>query len=231
MLDPEAPKEMAKATGEVAKFGTTALEFLSRISGATLEQLGGLAADQLAFWRARRRLRMQAVLEDAQAELAGRHVEATLIPDKVVIPLLEAASLEDEPDLAARWVMLLANAADRSTAATVSLRIVRILGELTADEIRVLELNYSMGLAKHSSTVYFGEEKSLFPEDVVQLMREHLAELGLAQTVVRGGGPVGGRVTLGPHITFTRTAEAFMTACHRPPTYRNPAASEDPKGR
>ena len=141
-MDPEAPREIAKATGEVAKLGTKVLEFFEKLLGAPAQQVGGLVADEIAFLRAKRHLTMRRVLEEAQRQLEERGQTPQAVPSKTLVPLLVESSLEDDQEMIARWASLLANAADPAAASTVQPQFVRFLAELDPREVKVLEANY-----------------------------------------------------------------------------------------
>jgi hypothetical protein len=80
---------------------------------------------------------------EAEKRLRARGIEVTRpVPPKVAIPLIEAAAIEDEPDLMALWAELLANAMDPDRP-KVPRRLVSILEELTADDAAALAKLFS----------------------------------------------------------------------------------------
>ena len=122
------------------KFGGPASElvkdFLSRILSPTGDALGSALAHPIAEWQKRRVERGKKLLEDAAAALQKANQEPQAVPARVLMPLLERGSLEDDDELRERWVALLANAAadpDGIIPAFVSM-----LAELSPQEARLL---------------------------------------------------------------------------------------------
>ena len=71
---------------------------------------------------------------------AGR--DAAAVPGRVLLPLLEAASLEDDQQLRRMWSTLLANAADSTRPGDMLPSFVSILSELSPVEALILENLY-----------------------------------------------------------------------------------------
>jgi hypothetical protein len=81
------------------------------------------------------------MLEKAQAFLDARGIEPGAVPLKVLAPLLQAASFEDEndDDMIARWAALLANAAAGDEGASVPPAFPAILAQLVPIEAVILD--------------------------------------------------------------------------------------------
>lgn len=232
-MDPDTPKELARATAETAKLGTKSLKFLERITGAPLEQLSGLVADEIAFIRATRRLTMQKVLDRAQAELESRDGRAERVPLKTLAPLLTESSLEEDDELIDRWASLLANAADPDAQRKVEAYFVRLMASLTPQEARALQVNYdSRG---HEPQV---GQKLVFPptlglsEDQVELIKEHLTALGIATRHLSSQASWDGPSAVVPtsDVYLSRTGLEFLRACH-PPTGASEGAQRGERAR
>jgi len=113
---------------------------------APLVEAGGWGADIIK----RRRLQTQVkTLVLAKRMLDDAGLPANAVSPKLLVPLLENASLEDDPEEAAdpeaaeamqqRWAALLANAAAGELGASVSLAFPTILAELEPIEARIID--------------------------------------------------------------------------------------------
>lgn len=93
-----------KAAGELAK------EFACKLVGPAAEELGLTLQDRLHVFRVRQQVRL---LARSQEMLVEAGVAPRSVPLKVLAPLLDGATLEEEEDerMRERWAALLANAA------------------------------------------------------------------------------------------------------------------------
>ncbi|GAB3639144.1 hypothetical protein GCM10027422_47350 [Hymenobacter arcticus] len=128
--------EHAPSTAAVAATYKAAKPFLAKVLGPAVEELGEIGRDYVKGWRAKNG---SAVLAGADKLLAEAGREPQTVPLKVLLPLLDAASLEDEPTLAEKWAALLANAADPVQQAPVLPGFIEVLRQLTPEDARVLE--------------------------------------------------------------------------------------------
>jgi hypothetical protein len=141
-MDNDIIKEVAAATGEVAKTTGKALDltgaagrFFDRVMGDIVEDGFGLIRDRLRFYRLERAV---ILASETEGRLRQRGIEhPRIVPPKIALPLIEAASVEDEPELMKLWTELLASAMD-PTAPKVEKKLVSILQELSAADAEVL---------------------------------------------------------------------------------------------
>jgi len=143
------PSEEAKAVQEVARttgkgidaareFGAWVAPFI----GGSLEQVMGMFRDKLAYMRWERQVRL---VQRAKQFLAERGLSSGTrpIPMKLAIPLLQAASLEEDDELQDIWANLLVNAADANSGVEIRRAYISILEELTPLDVRILSTIYS----------------------------------------------------------------------------------------
>ena len=83
------------------------LQLLSVILGDSVMEANALIGDQIRFWRWRNQLR---ILERANDILKQKGISPKKVSPKVLVPLIEAASLEDDPSLQEMWARLIASA-------------------------------------------------------------------------------------------------------------------------
>jgi hypothetical protein len=86
--------------------------------------------------------RAKQVANTAVAQLKAVDREPQPVEPKILLPLVQAASLEADPVLIERWAALLANAADPAQRVTVQPGFVEVLRQLTPTDARVLEHIY-----------------------------------------------------------------------------------------
>jgi hypothetical protein len=129
---------MDAATGAVIMTGLATVgkpgaellrDFLGRILAPTGEALGTALAHPVLEWQKRRVGKGNEVLLAAAQKVQEAGVDAHAVPGRLLMPILEKSSLEDDPDLTERWSTLLANAAMAPGAILPS--FVTILGELS----------------------------------------------------------------------------------------------------
>lgn len=85
--------------------------------------------------------------------------ETQPVEEKVLYPLLQAASLESDPTLAEKWAALLANAADPAQRISVHPSYSDVLRLLTSDDAQVLGFIYEWQMADDDTA--FDEESTL----------------------------------------------------------------------
>ena len=120
-----------KSFEETAKI---AKEYLDKLIGPGLEESGGIIADTVAYWRFKNKVNL--VLK-AKAFLQSKAIDPKRVLPKVIAPLLEAGSLEEENDMKDRWATLLASAATEPR--SVPPAFPKILSELSSTEANILD--------------------------------------------------------------------------------------------
>jgi hypothetical protein len=87
----------------------TALPFLDKLVGPSFKELGLLLQDNVRIWRFKRQIEM---LGKAKKIIEGKNIPIKKISLKVLVPLLDGASLEEDEELLEKWANLLVNYAD-----------------------------------------------------------------------------------------------------------------------
>lgn len=142
-------KYVGPAAGEVVK------NFLNRVLSPAGDAIGEVAAHPIVEWQRRRYERGASILNDAAQLVKEQQAEPTAVPGRILIPLLEKASLEEDGDLRARWVRLLASAA--TTPSKVLPAYVAILSELAPEEVKLLARLYRRTRRHGTRGVYYSE--------------------------------------------------------------------------
>jgi hypothetical protein len=207
---------------DLVTIATTAV--LSQFLGPSAKHLGEQALE-----------RGKQIGSKAVAYLAAVGRAPQPVEPKLLLPLVQAASLETDETLADRWAALLSNAADPAQRVAVQPGFVEVLRQLTPIDAQVLEETASIQLHPDSPVSgYVGISllSSRFPVltlDELRIATGNIARLGLClnigqQDVNRNGSlPIAARtqyVTMGPgvdYIQLTPFCRAFLAGV-TPPT-------------
>jgi hypothetical protein len=134
-------------------------DFLGRVFAPTGDALGTGVAQPIVDWQKRRVERANKLILNAAAEVERLGEEPQVVPGRVLMPLLEKGSLEEDDNLQATWARLLAKAAAAPN--EVSPAFVSILAELTPEEAKILEWVYQTAEARENGRID-GEEVDLW---------------------------------------------------------------------
>jgi hypothetical protein len=124
---------LGKATEVITKELATLVSPLLR-PGA--EVAGQMIADQMNSWRLARAV---PILKKTKKLLEDNSIEPKAVPLKILVPILNHCSLEEDDDLASKWAGLLASAAAGDE---VHPSYPKILSELASVEARMLDALY-----------------------------------------------------------------------------------------
>ena len=142
-------EEIAKAIQETAKLGTKGLEtaekaagFFARVFKAPAEEILGMLTDKLRFVRWKRLVQMSEKVDEILKEKGVTHTRA--VPPKIALPILEDASLEDDPDLRSLWNHLLANAMNPNFNNSIRYGFIDMIKGITGKEAKLLNEFYAV---------------------------------------------------------------------------------------
>lgn len=115
--------------------------FLSALLGPSVAETGQLLADKVRF----RRLKNQvSILRKAEALLSEAAMKPNSVALKTLVPLLEAASLEEEDSIQDLWAGLLANATEGTGNCALHSICIQVLSTISPDEAKALRRMYSL---------------------------------------------------------------------------------------
>jgi hypothetical protein len=136
--------EMAEA-GLLSTVGVTAVNaargFLREIAGPAAQELGQAFGETARFWRLRNQVRL---LNRAREMVGTAGIDPKSIPLRVLFPLLEGASIEDDHELSERWAALLANAAAHDGDEKVLPSFPTLLRQISPVDARALDHLFSV---------------------------------------------------------------------------------------
>jgi hypothetical protein len=216
----KAIQEVAKASGKAIDAARETGGFIAKFIAGPIEQGMGIFEDRLKYMRWERQARL---MQRAQEflELSGIEVPTRPVPIKLMIPILQGATLEEDDSLQDRWAALLVNAANAEFTGEVRRSYATILEQLTPLDAHILDVLYSFPFeeSQHSGVItgelprsarIAGEKEDELPlpsEEVV-ISLGNLSRLGcLRSAMTWGGGESFGRVN--PTIA----GRSFVLAC------------------
>ena len=119
--------------------GDAAVSFVKKILGPAGDELSGMVADYIRIHRLGNQIRMFRRSERMLTEAGFKPNPVAL---KVLWPLMEGASLEEEEALATKWASLLANAATPQGNSLVEPSFADVLRQLTPLQAQILDKIY-----------------------------------------------------------------------------------------
>jgi len=184
----KAVQEAAKASGKVIDSATEIGAFLNKVFGGTVVDLGGLVGDPIRVFRQKRYLEL---VHKTNAELEEKGIEYTVpVPAAIAVPLLEKATLQDDPIISDLWAKLLANAMDPNCSDRVDQSHSDQLGQLSrADVILLLILRLHAKLTSLENPILTSDDPEVhqayeakvqgFNEEKAHLKSEYWNEFGV----------------------------------------------------
>lgn len=130
---------------------------LGRLLGAPADALGDVAAHPIREWQRKRVQRAEQVVLDAAKLVAEKKGKIKPVPGRILLPILEHCSVEEDDELRKVWGRLLASAAMPNPKEPVLTAYAHILAELTPLEVKILDFVLEHGEEKLK---FWGERKS-----------------------------------------------------------------------
>jgi Abortive infection alpha len=222
---PKTVREVAETAGKAIDAAREAGGFIAKFIGGPLEQGMGIFEDRLKYTRWERQQRLMQRAQEFMRR-AGIDGPTRPVPLKLVIPILQGATLEEDDALQDRWAMLLVNAANAKFAGEVRRSYTSILEQLTPLDAHILDVVYALPFdeSQHQGVVTkdLPNDVSIadvtaidfpLPAEEVVISLSNLARLGcLRPAMTWGGGEIFWK------INPTIAGKAFVQACSAPRT-------------
>ena len=112
-----------------------AKEFTNKLIGPTVEQIGLLFADKIQYFRLKNQIK---IVIKAKKFVDSQNIRIKELPIKILAPLLEQGSLEENEDLQDLWSKMLANMVDSDKNLQNNI-YPYILGQLSIQEFKSLK--------------------------------------------------------------------------------------------
>jgi hypothetical protein len=227
-------EEIAKATQEYAKLGEKGLEiadkvgsFFAKVFKEPINEVSGMITDKLRFIRWKRMVQMA---DEVNNILEAKNIRDTrAVPPKIALPIIEEASLEDDPNLQYLWNHLLANAMNPSFNDELRYGFIEMIKGITGIEAKVLNEFYEVlrreGKLRPLSDVF---QHSLTKEQIMQALQissdiyaisvNNLMRMQLLSPAILKGGVKMGSEPLTIYkgidaVTLTPLGIKFIEAC------------------
>lgn len=121
-------------------------DLIEKIAGPAAEEIGLTVQDHVRVFRLKRQIRL---FERVKEMLAEANMEPGRVPFKLLLPMVENASVEEDDDLQDRWAAMLANAAAGDNRGSgVEPVFPLILKELGIQEVKFLDELYEEAIRK-----------------------------------------------------------------------------------
>jgi len=227
-------EEIAKAIQETAKLGEKGLEiadkagsFFAKVFREPIDEVSGMITDKMRFIRWKRMVQMS---DEVNKILEDKKVHTTrAVPPKIALPLIEEASLEEDPNLQHLWNHLLANAMNPEFNGEIRYGFLEMIKEITGIEAVLLNNFYEIlnkeGKLRPLSSIY---DYLLKKEQIMQFLQistddyaiaaNNLMRMQLiAPAIMKGGASMGSEpLTIYKGIdavTLTPLGVKFVEAC------------------
>tara|TARA_R110002096_G_scaffold316010_8_gene510343 strand:- start:2659 stop:3336 length:678 start_codon:yes stop_codon:yes gene_type:complete len=142
----------------IEEAGKTARHYLDQILVEPLSELGLLAKDRISAWRFKNQvnqiLKTKEFLEQRGVDPMVLIDGGKLSPD-VIVPILEAGSNTNDPDLSHLFAGLLANAIDPSGRETVHPSFAGVLAQISGHDAQILKMLYDRKRAIQTGSELF----------------------------------------------------------------------------
>ncbi|MGA2569371.1 MAG: Abi-alpha family protein [Terracidiphilus sp.] len=112
-----------------------AVDLLHRLAGPMFDEFGAILADNVRVYRAKN---LVSTLRRTERILGDAGLPANAVPTRLLLPIIEASSVENTETLQGMWAGLLATASQQTD--SVSPSFIETLKQLTPDEARHLEV-------------------------------------------------------------------------------------------
>lgn len=177
-MDPTTALILGGAAGAASKAVDAA-------ASGVLANLGEGLFPQLVAWRNQRVKRAEQILEDTTRILEASRVEVQTVPGRILWPILEKGSMEEDDGLRDMWARLLASAATTKSSRQVLPSFIDILGQLSPEEARDLKWFATDEARGMTAWDVARAEKDPIKREAQWLRYGNLERLGLIQTEMR----------------------------------------------
>lgn len=128
-------KELNIKSSTIEKGLELAKDFLEKLISPTIEEVGLLLSDNIKYFRFKNQVK---ILLKAKLYVEKNNISLKEIPIKILVPLLDKASLEDEETLQDKWSNMLVNMVDSDTNFQNQI-FPHILSQLSLEEYEALQ--------------------------------------------------------------------------------------------
>lgn len=217
----KAVEEIAKTTGKAidasAKFGAFLVPFIKK----PLQEAIGIVEDKLKYARWENQMKLMTKATKYLHEI-NLDEPTRIIPLKLAVPLLQAASIEDDDYLQDLWAKLLTNFASANSGISLQRVYIDILEHINPLEARILEKIYALPDEQRAHKTLYTKN---LPECIEIYAKPGILESGnpnqeveLALSNLARQGCISPSMVLSGELVFssiypTLMGKAFIDAC------------------
>lgn len=182
-------------------------DFFGGIIPDFVKEGGGILTDTVRFWRWKNQVN---IIKKAKEKIEKNNLTKQQVPLKILSPILENSSLEEEEIIQDKWSNLLANAITGQN--DINPNYIEILKELSSLEVAILDKLFDATSQeadyKKRKSMQFNKEKIIeifkISDEKSDLVIENLYRLNLCQPPASHGG-----ITIGNYPIMIRTNDFF----------------------
>lgn len=191
--------------------------FVDRITNQVGDPTAAELAVPLQSWIRLRTERGVQIIVGAAQRLDVAKVKPQAVPGRILVPILETGSLEEDNELRDTWSRLLATAANPTTAGSVLTAFPYILSELSPIEMQMLRFVYTQGVEQTGYHAFQLADVSTYFQvnrAITVVHRDNLERLKLVgqPLAIVVEGHESGEPYTGP-LYLTPFGYAFIQAC------------------
>jgi hypothetical protein len=217
-MDPtEIVKHIPEAAAAIAS-SSIVTDLVKKMLGPAADEVGEWGRDKIKAYRTQNATK---VLEEAGRMLHEAQIEPEPVPPKILLPLLDGASLEDSEDMQKMWAALLANAASPENE-RVRPGFISTLRQLSTDEAETLQRLHKFYIPEQSilPLPYMDIGHALPPEPHEMMpdseeMDNYRSRLMLCVSSLQVHGLIEYKKDKRKHL-FTMYGYEFVSACQPP---------------
>lgn len=164
-----------------------AFHFLEIILEPPLKELGLLAQDRVKLWRCKQQVN---IINNAKDYFEKKGISPSKVPLKVLVPLLENGSLEEDLNMQQKWSSLLASAAEPKNKNHFILQHIEILNQISPMEAKVLDKFYDYHWTKTMKIDAHQERDKIIMKEACLLFEDYqillsaLIRLGVVEEII-----------------------------------------------
>jgi len=124
---------------------------IKRVLGKSFDEYGELLADNIRLKRFKNQI---TIFKKAEKYIKAENLNTEKINLKVLVPLIEFSSYEEDENLQDKWAYLIKNISTKPFNATIQITCIQILNKMSSDEALLLDFLYDKLVKKRIDWAY-----------------------------------------------------------------------------
>jgi len=156
-------ESIAANTGAIKVVAEKSESLIKSLFGKAFDEVGEIIADQVKLRRFKNQI---SIFEKAQKFLKEKNFDPQKVNLKVLAPLVEFSSYEEDENLQERWAKLIANILSRPSSIVIQQNAIEILNRISNEEATLLDKIYHTLQFERNKRAQNQPTHSLFPNDI-----------------------------------------------------------------